>query len=102
MKKLTSVIGLKVNDKDNVAVVFNEEAKKGEKLDIRDPKGEIHVVKLLNDIPYGHKVAVNTIKKGTPILKYGEEIGVSTVDIQIGDHVHVHNLDSQRSRGDKN
>lgn len=98
---MTSVIGLKVNEKDNVAVVFNETASKGDKLDVKDHKGDIHVVELLADIPYGHKVAINFIKEGTPIYKYGEEIGISTANIEIGDHVHVHNLDSQRSRGDK-
>ena len=98
---MTSVIGLKVNQKDNVAVVFDEKAKKGDTLDIKDQKGDIKVVELLADIPYGHKVAMNLIKEGTPIYKYGEEIGVATIDIEIGDHVHIHNLDSQRSRGDK-
>lgn len=98
---MTSVIGLKVNEKDNVAVVFNEAAAKGDKLDVKDHKGDTHVVELLADIPYGHKVAIDFIKEGTPIYKYGEEIGISTANIEIGDHVHVHNLDSQRSRGDK-
>ena len=41
-----------------------------------------------------------TDKKGEPIIKYGEEIGVATADIDTGAYVHVHNLDSQRARGD--
>ncbi|HZJ98450.1 MAG TPA: UxaA family hydrolase [Tissierellaceae bacterium] len=98
---MTKILGLKVNDKDNVAVVFSQEAINGAEIDVNDKIGNIDHVKLLADIPYGHKVAIKPIKEGSPILKYGEEIGTATVDIEIGDHVHIHNLDSQRSRGDK-
>lgn len=99
---MSNVIGLKVHEDDNVAVVFAEKVKNGIDLDIRDHKGNVEVVHLLGDIPYGHKVAIKPIKIGSPILKYGEEIGVATSDIAKGDYVHVHNLDSQRGRGDKN
>lgn len=99
---MTNVFGLKVNEKDNVAVVFSEEAKAGSELLIKDYKGNIQAIQLKSDIPYGHKVAVKPIIKGEPILKYGEEIGVATINIEVGEHTHVHNLDSQRSRGDKN
>jgi altronate dehydratase small subunit len=99
---MTNVFGLKVNEKDNVAVVFSEEAKAGFELLIKDYKGNIQAIQLKSDIPYGHKVAVKPIIKGEPILKYGEEIGVATINIEVGEHTHVHNLDSQRSRGDKN
>jgi altronate dehydratase small subunit len=98
---LNDLIGLKVNDKDNVAVVFVENIKKGTKLNVRDYKGQIQEVVLLSDIPYGHKVAVKDIVKDELILKYGEEIGAATAEIKTGEHVHVHNMDSQRSRGDK-
>ena len=33
-------------------------------------------------------------------MKYGEEIGVASRAIAAGNHVHVHNLDSMRGRGD--
>ena len=35
------------------------------------------------------------------IVKYGEIIGRATQDIAVGQHVHVHNLESCRGRGDK-
>jgi len=98
---MEEIIGLKVNDNDNVAVVFAEDIKAGSKVHVRDKKGDIEVIKLLNDVPYGHKIAITTIDNGKPILKYGEEIGVATTDIAVGDHVHVQNMDSQRGRGDK-
>ena len=49
---------------------------------------------------YGHKIAVKDIKKDEIITKYGEEIGIATADIKVGEYVHVHNLDSMRGRGD--
>ena len=52
-------------------------------------------------IPFGHKFAIRVIKKGEPITKYGETIGLATKEIQPGQHVHVHNLESCRGRGDK-
>ena len=33
-------------------------------------------------------------------MKYGEEIGMASSDIQKGEHVHIHNLESMRARGD--
>ena len=41
----------------------------------------------------GHKVAVETIRAGETVFKYGEEIGRAGADIVAGDLVHVHNLE---------
>lgn len=97
---MAEVLALKVNDKDNVATIFANDVKAGMTVNVRDKKGNSVSETLLSDIPYGHKVAVAPIKKGQPIIKYGEEIGIATADIAVGDYVHVHNLDSQRARGD--
>ncbi len=51
-------------------------------------------------IPYGHKFAIRNILKGEDILKYGEVMGRATSDIASGKHVHVHNVESSRGRGD--
>lgn len=51
-------------------------------------------------IPFGHKVALRAIEAGSPVLKYGEAIGVASADIPPGEHVHTHNVESQRGRGD--
>lgn len=58
----------------------------------------VHVV---DPISFGHKFAVRDILKGDKIIKYGETIGLATQDIQAGRHVHVHNLESDRGRGDR-
>ncbi|HKB02769.1 MAG TPA: altronate dehydratase family protein [Gemmataceae bacterium] len=40
----------------------------------------------------GHKFAVQPIKEGDPVLKYGQIIGFAARDIAAGEHVHVHNV----------
>lgn len=93
-------LALKVNDLDNVATIFANDIKDGDKVEIRDKKGVSSFVNVIGDVPYGHKIAVRDITKGEPIVKYGEELGVATHDIKYGEYVHVHNLDSMRGRGD--
>ena len=57
-------------------------------------------VALTAPIGFGHKVALRTIAAGEPVTKYGETIGRATQAIGPGDHVHLHNLESMRGRGD--
>jgi altronate dehydratase small subunit len=52
------------------------------------------MVKANSDIPINHKVAVKNVVKGNEVYKYGEIIGYATADINVGDHVHEHNLSS--------
>lgn len=77
----------KINDKDNVAVAL-EELKKGE---------IIGNIKLLDDIPFGHKVLLNDLKHGENIIKYGNPIGHLTIDCKKGEHIHEHNLKTNLS-----
>lgn len=94
------LLALQCHEKDNVAVIFAENVKAGMTVTVRDKKGSETELVINDDIPYGHKIAVRKIGVGEPILKYGEEIGAATKPIAVGDYVHVHNLDSQRARGD--
>lgn len=50
------------------------------------------VGKTNTNIPAGHKVAVQDIPTGNPVLKYGQIIGFASCDINTGDHVHTHNI----------
>lgn len=93
-------LALKVNDLDNVATIFANGITDGTVVEVRDKKGNAETVKVIGDVPYGHKIAVKDIKKDEIITKYGEEIGIATADIKVGEYVHVHNLDSMRGRGD--
>lgn len=77
-------LALKVSDDDNVATIFAEGITDGTEVEIRDKKGTGETVTVTGDVPYGHKIAVTTIKKGELIKKYGEEIGIATADIKRG------------------
>lgn len=94
------ILALKVNDKDNVATVFSNGAEKYASVLVKDKTGKEEEIKISDNIPYGHKLALGDIAEGELIVKYGEEIGVAVADIKKGAHVHIHNLDSLRGRGD--
>ena len=51
-----------------------------------------HTITVLNPIPRGHKIATKSIPKSDGVIKYGERMGHATADIQIGEHVHTHNV----------
>ena len=44
------------------------------------------------DIPVGHKVALQWIRAGEMIVKYGTAIGEASCDIQPGQWVHTQNV----------
>ena len=92
--------GLKVNVLDNVATVFANGIHAGDTVTVRDKAGQQEDILALNEIPYGHKIALRAITKGEPIMKYGEKLGVASAEIAKGAHVHVQNLESVRGRGD--
>lgn len=57
-------------------------------------------IPVLQDIALGHKLAVRNISAGEDIIKYNCVIGRATKDIKLGEHVHTHNIESLRGRGD--
>ncbi len=62
--------------------------------------GENTVLVARQPIPFGHKIALRGIEHGEEIRKYGEVIGRATQRIKRGEHVHIHNIESLRGRGD--
>ena len=86
---------LLLSEKDNV-LTCTSAIKKGETLDFAGV-----IITAANDIPIYHKVAKEFVAAGAEVYKYGEVIGIASVDIHPGEHVHVHNLESVRGRGDK-
>jgi len=52
--------------------------------------GDVGVV-TSEEIPFGHKVALDSIPQGTDIIRYGEAICSARGNIKPGDWVHVHN-----------
>ncbi len=80
---MSNVIHL--HEQDNVAVLLVT-ATRGVHLSVGERK-----VTVQSDIPAMHKMAVATIRRGEPILKYGQFIGFAKDDIAPGEHVHSHN-----------
>jgi altronate dehydratase small subunit len=62
--------------------------------------GQERSIKLLRSIPFGHKFALRDIPAGGNVIKYGEKIGLAAVAISRGEHVHIHNVEGSRGRGD--
>jgi len=96
MTKIAWVID---EEKDNVATILSHGVKKGAAIQVETYR-KIKEITVQADIPYGHKIAIKPIRKGDMVLKYGLSIGRATQDIEIGQHVHVHNIESMRGRGD--
>lgn len=57
-------------------------------------------IRLLTDVPAGHKFSLNALAPGDPVRKYGQVIGYATVAISPGEHVHTHNLTAGELRQD--
>jgi (2R)-sulfolactate sulfo-lyase subunit alpha len=53
-------------------------------------------IKVLNDIPLGHKIALSDMKPEDAVIKYGNDIGRVVADIKKGGHVHIQNLKTRR------
>ncbi len=87
---------LVLTPEDNVATAVRL-LERGEKISIEEYAGTA----LLQDIPVGHKFALRDIEPGENIIKYGEIVGRATVTIKKGEHVHIHNVEGLRGRGDK-
>ena len=95
-----SLRALVIHGDDNVANLIGP-GKKGESVECTvEGRKEKTVVTLLDDIPPNHKFAPVDIQSGEPIIKYGLSIGKASCAIRKGQHVHVHNVESNRGRGD--
>lgn len=57
-----------------------------------------HQLRIAQAIPGGHKLAIRPVRRGEPVLRYGQIIGFATSDIEPGTHVHTHNLSVGKSR----
>lgn len=80
MKKI-----IRLNIQDNVITAL-EKIEKGDIIKLEDE------IIALNNILFEHKMAIQDIKKGEIVRKYGVPIGVAYKDIKKGEHVHLHNL----------
>ncbi len=88
-----------IDKKDNVATALRE-LEEGKTIEVGIEDQTANIV-LSQNIPFGHKFSLKDIEQGDAVIKYGETIGLATKQIRQGEHVHVHNVESQKGRGDK-
>ena len=74
---------IKLTDTDNVGIALRN----------LDSAETIDGITLVNDVPRGHKLALQAIAKGEKVIKYAQLIGYASVDIAAGDHIHTHNIE---------
>lgn len=77
---------IRIHSADTVAVALKPLAA-GETYEVGNRS-----VTLREDIPQGHKFALDLIPAGQPVIKYGCSIGVAKEDIAPGSWVHIHNV----------
>ena len=53
-------------------------------------------IKIKDDIPIGHKLAIKNMNKDDTVIKYGVDIGRTISNISVGEHLHVHNVKTKR------
>jgi len=91
-----NVNALIIKSIDTVAVAVNT-LNEGD-LAVYLVNGEERQTRVVQDIPIYHKFSLVDIQKGDPVIKYGENIGTASKDIHIGEHVHTHNVTSNREQ----
>ncbi len=76
---------IKINNIDNVGVVIVPEGiQAGEQIDYNLKSAEF--------IPYGHKIALHDIRKGSPVVRYGENIAFALDNIKQGEWVNENKI----------
>ncbi|MEE9322028.1 MAG: UxaA family hydrolase [Granulosicoccus sp.] len=79
---------IQLSPRDNV-LVLRDVIEGGEKICVSGT----HVV-IKQRIGLGHKLASKAILSDEKVIKYGAPIGSATLDIGVGEHVHIHNIKS--------
>lgn len=79
-------VALRLSPSDNVAVL-KKAVRQGDIL-----TSDSLQIEVAQQIPPGHKIAVQEIPEGGQVRKYGQFIGCASTKIRPGEHVHTHNL----------
>lgn len=81
---------LKINENDNVVVALRA-ISAGECIST-EVQGVVRDIAALEEIPQGHKMAIQDIPEGGGVIKYGYAIGSATRSVRAGEWIHTHNL----------
>ena len=92
------MLAIVIDHRDNVATALRD-LNKGVVIVGREIGGdgegkEDAEVELLDDVPFGHKFALEDIAKGEGVI-YGGIIGTASIPIKKGECVHVHNIEGR-------
>lgn len=90
---MTKTRALIMDSSDNCATAI-EKIEEKEEIMIED-----EIIKTLDLIPFGHKLALKKIQTSEKIIKYGQIIGMATKDIDKGEWIHTHNIKSYYLEG---
>ena len=84
-------------DGDSVGTVVVEGVKVGDKLTgwVME-QDKMVTLPTISEIPIGHKIALQDLKKDDTVIKYGVDIGRAIAPIKAGEHLHVHNVKTKR------
>ena len=83
--------------KDNVGVVVIEKISSNQDCNCWIMENDDSTkIQSKNEIPLGHKIAMEDLKEGDTIIKYGHDIGKVVKAIKKGEHVHVHNVKTKK------
>jgi altronate dehydratase small subunit len=96
---MRAIIGIQIHPRDNV-VTLVDAAFPAAVVEYATAAGRQQVT-AADEIPFGHKVAVDDIPAGESVVKYDEVIGRASRAIRRGQHVHDHNVESAVQGGAK-
>jgi altronate dehydratase small subunit len=89
---------LQLEPADNVATVVADVGK--DTVIVVQAGAKSLTLPTLDPIPFGHKVALQPIRRGEVVVKYGRPIGRALTDVPKGGLVGAHNIEGMRGRGD--
>jgi len=92
-------IGIQIHPNDNV-VTLVDAASPGAVVQYVTSAGR-REIPVTDEVPFGHKVAVDDVPAGESVVKYDEVIGRASRTIRRGEHVHAHNVESTVQGGAK-
>lgn len=82
---------LVLDQKDNVAVAITDLVA-GDSCLVTDDVGQKFTLTVSENIPFGHKFALEDLALDAPVFKYGEEIGRMKTLLKQGGWIHSHNM----------
>jgi len=89
--------GILLHDRNDDVGVAVTDLKKGASVGAVTLEGKpAGSVKLRDNVPLGHKVALRDLPKDKRVIKYGRPVGRAVQPVARGAHVHTHNVKTLR------